>query len=260
MLRFPLIAAVALSAVAATLTSAQDNASVLHGGARAFAPVTDIEWSYATEASDDDDQPSLRFNREGMSTTMGADELPEANAALAKVASATSGEAVSFSIAREAGVIACAGSVTERGRAGGTCRFDPDRDFIAALAARDLVPEDIEELLGLAFVDARLASVDDLSSAGFIVADADELITVAALEVTGAYAAGLRNAGLQPEDLDELVSAKAVGVEPGWIAEMAEAGYPGLDLDKAIELRALGVTPDYARRMARVMRAMEGVE
>ena len=51
-----------------------------------------------------------------------------------------------------------------------------------------------------------------------------------------------------------------MGVEPGWIAEMAEAGYPGLDLDKAIELRALEVTPDYARRMARVMRAMEGVE
>ena len=260
MLRLPLIAAVVLSATAATLTSAEENAPVAPGGSRTFAAVTDIEWSYSAPARDEGGQSSLRFKRDGMNTTMGADELPEANAALGKVSSAAPGGPVSFSVAREAGVIACAGSVTAPGRAGGTCRFDPDQGFLAALAARGLVPEDTEELVGLAFVDARLASVDDLSREGFMVADADELITVAALEVTGAYAAALRNAGLQPEDLDELVSAKAVGVEPGWIAEMAQAGYADLDLDKAIELCALGVTPDYARRMARVMRAMEGTE
>ena len=260
MLRLPLTAAVVLSATAATLPSAQENTPVAQGGSRTFAPVTDIEWSSAAQAGDEHRQSSLRFNRDGMNTTMGADELPEANAALADVSSAAPGEPVSFSVAREAGAIACAGRVTAPGRATGTCRFDPDQSFLAALSARGVVPEDVEELVGLAFVGARLASVDDLSRAGFTVADADELITVAALEVTGAYATALRNAGLQPEDLDELVSAKAVGVDPGWIAEMAQAGYPDLDLDKAIELCALGVTPDYARRMARVMRAMDGVE
>ena len=243
----------------ATLSSAQDTVPVARY-AETFAPVADIEWSYAVQARDDGEEPYLRFNRHGMNTMMGADDLPEAAAALAMVSSAAPGAPVSFALTREAGVIACTGTVTERGRAGGTCRFDPDRGFVAALAARDLAPEDVEELLGLAFVDARLASVEDMSSAGFVIADAGELMTVAALEVTGAYAVELRNAGLQPADLDELVSAKAVGVEPGWIAEMAEAGYPGLDLDKAIELRALGVTRDYARRMARVMRAMEGTE
>jgi hypothetical protein len=259
MLRLPLIAATVLSAVVATLTSAQDNAPITEG-AQTFAAVTDIEWSYAAEARDVRGEPYLRFSRDGMNTTMGAGDLPEAAVALARASSAAPGEPVAFGLAREAGVMACTGSVTAPGRAGGRCRFDPDAGFVAALAARGLVPEDVEDLLGLAFVDARLASVEELSSAGFAVADVDELTAVAALEVTGAYAAELRGAGLEPEDLDELVSAKAVGVEPGWIAEMAEAGYPGLDLDKAIELRALGVTPDYARRMARVMRAMEGVE
>ncbi len=256
MLRFPLIAALALST--ATLSSAQDNSSV--DAAWTYSPMTDIEWSYAVRARDGDGEPYLQFNRDGMNSMMGADNFPEAAGALASISSAAPGEPVTFDLKREAGVMACFGTVTVPGRAGGTCRFDANERFVAALAARGLVAEDIEELLGLAFVDARLAAFDDLANAGFAIRDVDELMAVSALEVTGAYAIELRNAGLRPANLDELVSAKAVGVEPGWISGMAEAGYPGLDLDKAIELRALGVTPDYARRMARVMRATEGVE
>lgn len=255
MLRLPLIAAAALSAIAATLTSAQGSAP-----AATFAPMTDIEWSYAAQARDGDGKPYLRFERDRMNTTLGADDLPDVAAALAGVSSAASGTLVSFAVAREAGALACTGSVTEPGRARGTCRFDPDARYVAALAARGLTPADDQELLGLALVDARLALVEDLSSAGYAPADADELMTVAAIGVTGAYARELRHAGLEPADLDDLVTAKAVDLEPGWVSEMAEAGYPRLSLDKAIELRALGVTPDYARRMARVMRAVEGAE
>jgi hypothetical protein len=255
MLRLPLIAVAALSVAAATFTSAQGDAPTAAAGT--FASMTDIEWSYATRARDDRGEPYLRFEREGMSTTMSVDGLPEAQAALA---SATPGQPVSFAVAREAGALACTGRVAAPGRAGGTCRFDPDHSFVAALAAHGLVPEDGEDLLGLAFVDARLGSIEDLSRAGFAVTTVDELMTVSALQVTGAYALALRDAGLQPEDLDALVSARAVGVEPGWVSEMAQAGYPGLDLNKAIELRALGVTTEYARRMARVARAMEGTE
>ena len=261
MLRLSVVAALALSAgAAATLTYAQDDPLAARAAPGAFAPLTDIEWSYATRARDEEGRPYLRFARDGMNSAMGAENLPEAADALAAVSSASGGEPVAFAVTREAGVLACSGRVTGRGRAAGTCRFDPDADFVAALAAKGLVPEDVEELLGLAFVDARLASIDELSRAGFVVADVDELAAVAALEVTGAYAIELRAAGLQPEDLDELVSAKAVGVEPGWIAEMAEAGYAGMEMERAIELRALGIDADYARRMARVMRAMDGVE
>src|SRR6187551_3488089 len=180
MLRLPLIAAVGLSAAAATLTSARDDAPV----AGTFAPVTDIEWSYAIGADGDQGESHLQFERDGMNTTMGADNLPEATAALARVSSAAAGEPVSFGLMREAGAIACTGRVTGHGRADGTCRFDPDQGFVEALAARGLVPEDVEDLLGLVFVDARLASVEELSSAGFVVADVGELMTVAALEVS----------------------------------------------------------------------------
>jgi hypothetical protein len=184
----------------------------------------------------------------------------EVNTALAGVSTAQAGQEVGFSLTREAGVVACTGRVTAPGRAAGVCRFDPDLRFVRELASRDLQPEESEELLGLAFVDARVASIDDMSRAGFRIADVDEFAAVSALEVTAAYATELRRAGLEPEDVDELVSAKAVGVEPVWVAEMAEAGYADLGMEKAIELRALGITPDYARRMSRVMRAVEGVE
>lgn len=256
--RLPLIAVVALSVVAATVSSAQDGTR--RADAATLEPVTDIEWSSLLRARNGEGRPYLHFQHDGMNTMLGADDLPEAEQVLADLSSAAPGDPISFSLTREAGALACAVRLVTAELARGTCRFDPDEGFVNALAARGLVPDDVEELLALAFVDARLASFDDLSRAGFAVTTVDELMTVAALEVTGAYALELRDAGLRPEDLDELVSAKAVGVEPGWIAEMAEAGYPGLDLHKVIELRALGVTPDYARRMAQVMRAMEGVE
>jgi hypothetical protein len=258
MVRLSLIATVALGALAATIAVAQDNPSA--ATSRQFAPLNDIEWSYASRARDEDGDAFLRLQRDGMNTTMGADNLPVLAEALAPVSAGKPGDPISFELAREAGVLACTGTVTVRGRAAGTCRFEADQRFVAELAARGLYPEDVEEMLGLTLVDARVASIEDISRAGFEIADVDELMTVAALEVTGAYAAELREAGLQAQDLDELVSAKAVGVDAGWIAEMAEAGYPNLELEKAIELRALGVTPDYARRMARVMRAVEGSE
>ena len=260
MLRLSQIAAAACCIAAATLAYAQDDPPAAEAGEAAFAPMTDIEWSYAARARDEDGDPYLRFARDGMNSMMGTGDLPGATDVLASVSSAQPGEPVAFALAREAGVLACTGSVTVRGRAAGTCRFDPDPAFVAALAARGLVPEDVEELLALAFVDARLASIDDLSRAGFGIADVDELMAVAALEVTGAYAVELREAGLQPEDIDELVSAKAVGLDSAWIAEMAEAGFAGMEMERAIELRALGVTPDYAQRMARVMRTVEGSE
>ena len=222
--------------------------------------MTDLEWSYAAQARDEGGSSYLRLTREGMNSTMGANHIPEVATALAVVAAGNAGDPVSFEVVREAGVIACTGAVTVRDRAGGTCRFDPDQRFVATLATHGLHPEDTEEILGLALVDARKASIEDISQAGFEIADVDELIAVSALGVTGEYVAELRAAGLEPSDLEELVSARAVGVEASWIAEMAEAGYADLELDKAVELRALGVTPDYARRMTRVMRAMEGVE
>lgn len=258
MTRLPLLAALAFAATAATLTQARDDPPAAE--AASFAPIGGIEWSYAARARDEDGDAYLRFVREGMNSTMGVSDLPELGDALESVSQARAGDAVSFALRREAGVLACEGRASERGRAAGSCRFDPDGEFVRQLIAHQLEPEDVEQLLALAFVDARMATVDGFSRNGLPLRDVDELMGISALEVTPAYADELREAGLQVSDVEDLVAAKALEVDAAWLAEMAEAGYANLDLEKAIELRALGVTPDYARRMARVMRALDGAE
>ena len=253
MLRMPLTAGLALSAAIVTIACAQDRP-----GGRSLETVDDIEWRYRA-ASGPRSDPSLRLEREGMNSSLDPEDLPEVMAALAASAEHP-GEGAAFSVVREAGALACAGRVSAIGSAAGKCRFDPDEGFLAALAARGLHPEDIGEVLGLALVDARLASVDALSREGYALEDVDDLMAVAALDVSPAFVAELREAGLDVTEVDDLVAARAVEVDAAWVREMADAGYADLGIEKAIELKALGVTPDYARRLTRVMRAMEGVE
>jgi hypothetical protein len=251
--RFTLIATVALSALAATTACAQDGPR----GA-AFEPVEDIAWSYRA-ASGPESKAMLRLTRDGMNATFDPRELPEIFDALA-ASPGQPGETVAFSLAREAGALACSGRTTEEGRAAGTCRFDPDQRFIAGLASRGLPAEDVGQVLGLTLVDAKLTSVDDLSRECVRVEDADQLMAVSALGVTPAFVVELRQAGLAASDMDDLIAARALEIDAAWVEAMAEAGYPGLGIEKAIQMRALGVTPDYARRMARVRRATEGTE
>jgi len=253
MSRLPLIAALALCATAGTLAYARDLS-----GSAAAEPLDGIAWSYQP-AKAPQTGPLLQLTREGMTSTFDPEELPEIMAALAAVPDQP-GAATAFSLLREAGTLACSGQATGGGRAGGTCRFDPDERFLAGLAERNLQPEDGEDVLALALVDAKLASVDGLSREGFRLEDADQLMAVSALDVSPAFAGELREAGLVAKDVEDLVAARALEIDAAWVRGMAEAGYPNLGLEKAIQLRALDVTPDYARRMTRVMRGMERVE
>ena len=228
---------------------------------RAFAPIEDIEWSYGEEIRSGHDRGALRFTRKR--GQMSSYSEAETAAILGEGFAASlvrPGEAVSFSMRREAGVMACAGTVVAVGKAAGSCRFDPDAGFAAALRQRGLAPEDSEKLFVLALVDARLASVDGLLGERFEIDDVDSVVAISALEVTPDFARALRDAGLNIDDIDNLIAAKAVGVDPDWLRGMADAGYGDLDVERAIEMRALDITPDYARKMSRVIAALEGTE
>ena len=225
-----------------------------------FPVLEDIRWFYEPAHINQISTHQLRITREGMSTTFDERETHAIMGGGAAASLASPGEAVSFALARPAGALACRGKVESAQRASGTCRFDPDEGFIAALTQRGLKPEDSNEVMALALVDARIESVDELLNAGFTFEGADNVIAVAALEVTAGFARELREAGLKITDIEDLITAKAVELDPAWLSAMADAGYPGLDTEEAIELRALGVTPDYARKMARVSAALEESE
>lgn len=226
----------------------------------AYPPIEDIDWTYGDEAHDKSGRPTFRLSRNGHMSSFDGTEAAAFMGERVTASLASPGEAVSFTVPREAGSISCRGTVIAMGRASGTCRFDPDQAFVAQLQARKLTPDDSDKLLVLALVDARMAPVDDLSREGFEIAGVDTVIALAALDVTPEFARALREGGLVLTETDDLIAAKAVGVDPAWLQGMAEAGYAGLDADRAIQMRALDITPQYARKMSRVMAALEGTE
>jgi hypothetical protein len=249
--KLPITVLVLVAAVSSL--SARDRADVPRTAARS----SEIEWAF-TRGDGVGEDARLDVFRRGSHSSFGPGEVPQVWDALSGAAQAAAGDAVSFTLAREAGSLACTGRVTQAGHAAGICSFEPNQQFVSGLNARQVALDDRDDLFGLTLVDAHLASVDGLKQAGFRVADSGDLMTVSALQVTPEFAAGLKAAGLDIEDLDDLVSARALGVDPAWLSAMAAAGFPGLDADQAIAMRSLGITPDYAQRMARVLASSEG--
>jgi hypothetical protein len=234
-------------------TATQPSATI---PAQSFPAIEQIAWTYETA----DAATRLSLSHGGSTSSFDAAEVPEIAGALAAASLAEPGTALSFSLAREAGALACASQVKEPGRAAGTCRFDPDERYVAELARRGLVPENSGQVLILALVDGRLALIDDLERLGYRLDRVDDLVAAGALDVTPTFAEGLRNAGLLIEELDDLIAARALGLDAKWLMAMARAGYPELRIDQAIQMRALGVTPDYAQRMSRVLNGLGQVQ
>jgi len=254
MIRTPLLAAFTLLVAAPSLPQpAGHSAAPSHGAS--YRPIETIRWTYDDEGFHYRGAVrQLRFRHDRSDSSIDADGHPDVQRIVSSIAHAAPGEPVAFSLAREAGTIVCTGRAEDGGRGSGTCRFDPDQSFAAALASRGIAVDDSDEMLALALVDARLATIDGLAESGFHVGGAGDLIAVSALGVTPAYAAELRGAGLKNDNVGNLIAAKALKIDARWLGEMAAAGYPDLDVGKAIQMRALGVTPDYALKMARVMR------
>lgn len=258
MIRTPILAALTLLSAAPVLPPAAA-ISAVEAAPRHYSPIESLDWAYR-----DDGVPGrskqLRFSHNGMTTSFSSDEAAGVMGELATASLASPGEAVTFSVVREAGALACSGRVEGAGNASGTCRFDPDERMTTALTRRGLPPEDSDQVLALALVDARIALVDGLVDQGYRFEDADDLIAVAALDVTPIYAGELRHAGLKVAELDDLVAARALHIDAAWLGEMARAGYADLEVQQAIQMRALGVTPDYVERMTRVLRAVGEIE
>jgi hypothetical protein len=259
MARLPVLAALALLTAAPSLPQpARHPAPVTP--VPAYGAIESVRWAYQDEAAADGSARRLRFEHDGSNASVDSHGRPDVQQVIETIARAPAGQAVAFSLVREAGTLACTGRVEAGGQGSGTCRFDPNDGFGAGLARRGIAPEDSDALLTLALVDAHLVTVDGLTAEGFRFDDAGDLTAVSALGVTPAYAGDLRGAGLEVDELGDLIAAKALGIDAWWLGEMARAGFPDLAPGQAIQMRALGVTPDYARRMARVLRTVGEIE
>jgi hypothetical protein len=262
MFRIPFIAALALLAAAPSLPQPAPPAAAAAAG-HSYPAIERIGWTYGDESYGNGPHDQLRFTRDDhghFNSSMGPDDGADARAVIASIERARPGDAISFSLVREAGALACTGRAEADGRASGTCRFDPDQGFATELARRGMAPDDSDDMLALTLVNARIATVDTLTAKGFRFDGAGDLIAVSALGVGAAYADELRGAGLRIDELGDLIAAKALKIDAQWLGDMARAGYPSLAVGQAIQMRALGVTPDYALRMGRVLHAVHEIE
>jgi hypothetical protein len=262
MFRTPVIAAFALLAAGPSPPRSAEPATAA-APRQAYAAIEQVGWTYRDGSVQGGPADQLRFfvDRRGhFDWTVGPQDAVDVRAIVVSIERAPPGDELSFSLAREAGVMACSGRAEQGGRASGICRFDPNQGFAASLARHGIAPRDSDEIVGLTLADARLATVDGLEASGFRFDDAGQLIAVSALDVTPAYAGELRGAGLKIDKLGDLIAAKALKIDSGWLGEMARAGYPDLPVGRAIQMRALGVTPDYAMKMDRVLRAVHEIE
>jgi hypothetical protein len=262
MFRTPFVAAIALLAASPTLPRAAEPAAAATPR-HAYAAIEKVRWTYGEETYRGGLHRQLRFSRDErghFNSSVGPDDAADAQAAIAAIERAHPGDAIAFSLTREAGTLACSGRAEDGGRASGACRFDPDQGFAAGLARRGIAPDDGDDLLALTLVDARLATVDGLTADGFRFDGAGDLIAVTALGVSPAYSDQLRGAGLRIDELGDLIAAKALKIDAQWLGDMARAGYSNLAVGQAIQMRALGVTPEYAMKMGRVLHAVHELE
>jgi hypothetical protein len=259
MIRLSMIAALTLLSAAPSLPQAASQLAPA-AAARSYGAIEPIRWTYDDETFPGGNAWQLRFKHDHSNSSLSSDDDPDVQRIIDTIAHTPAGQALAFSLAREAGTLACSGRAEEGGRGSGTCRFDPNNGFGAELHRRGIAPDDSDDMLALTLVDAHLATVDGLLAEGFHFDDAGDLIAVSALGVTPNYAAELRGAGLKVDELGDLIAAKALKVDAVWLKAMAQAGYPDLAIGQAIQMRALGVTPDYAVRMGRVLRAVGEIE
>jgi hypothetical protein len=259
MFRTPILAALTLLVAAPSLP--QPAARHLAAErSRTYQSIERIRWTNDDESFHGDSSRQLRFIRDRSNSSISAKGDPEVERIIDTIANSEPGQDIAFSLAREAGTLACAGKAEDGARGSGTCRFDPNDRYAAELARRGIAPDDSDDMMGLTLVDAHLATVDALTSQGLHFGDAGELIAVSALGVTPSYANDLRQAGLHIDAIGDLIAARALKIDAQWLGEMAQAGYPHLEVGKAIQMRALGVTPDYAMKMARVLRTVGEIQ
>ncbi|PAL20319.1 hypothetical protein [Sphingopyxis sp. GW247-27LB] len=212
--------------------------------------LTDIRWDIlpAGGKGAGDDEPHLRIRSDRSSSSLALDgSRPEV--AAAKRALAGGAGPVAFTVAHQAGTLACDGRLSRRYEGKGDCRFTADPGFEQALAKRGIAPDERRDLLAMLLVDATVELADGLADAGLRAEDAGELIAAAALHVTPAYVRDLRAAPMKLASLDDAFACRALGVDAGYVRELADAGYTKLSVEDVVSLKALGVSGDYARRM-----------
>jgi hypothetical protein len=157
---------------------------------------------------------------------------------------------VSFTIARDAGVLSCRGQA-QNGRASGFCSFAGSQAYADGLARRGVRAEGVH-LLHLALCDFDLATLDAFERAGYQRPTLGQVMAIAVHNIDAAYVRGMADAGYRLGEVDDLVAMRIHDVTPEYVHALASLGpaWGNISADDLLALRIHDVAPDYARGMA----------
>lgn len=219
------------------------------GAARAAAPIGGT-WSLEPSATPGAVHFSIRTSdAHGGSNVSSSFSITPAELGLSDSQIHSSGAHVTFTLVREAGSIACQGSIAN-GNGGGPFTFTPSPAYAAAMASLgvgSLTPQD--QLVG-AVLDISTAYVRSLAAAGYPHLSFANLTTFRALKIDDAYVRAMR-AAFATHDLppSQLTPLKALDVTPEYLAGMENAGCPIATSSEAIRLKALHIDAAYVKRV-----------
>lgn len=190
----------------------------------------------------------------------------------------SSGQHVSFTLARDAGSFDCDGWIA-RGSGGGNFTFNPNAEFVTKMRALGYDDITAEQQVTAAIVDLTSAYAQGIAAAGYphlpfqkLVAfralqiddayvrsmraafgsadiGAETMISLKALRVTPDYVSQLRNAGLVVSSPRSVISLAALRVDLAYVNGLASAGYSHLTSEQIVQLRAMHIDNAYIEKV-----------
>ena len=190
----------------------------------------------------------------------------------------SSGNRVTFTVAREAGSFTCEGWLSG-GKGGGTFDFTPSATYLVkmrALGYGDISPH---QEITAAMIDLTTAYVGSIERAGYAHLpfekligfralgvdeafvqsmraefanadiDAENMIALRALQVNADYINQMRAAGNAVATPGNAISLRALHVDSAYVKELAAAGYSHVTSEQLIQLRALHIDAAYIKRV-----------
>lgn len=152
------------------------------------------------------------------------------------------GEAVRFTVARDAGSFNCTGWVAH-GSGRGEFTYAPNPQFAAELEHRGMdVPTPMQQF-EMTMDDVSLGYIDELRRAGYAPAT-KQVVELIQHGVNERYVGALSTLGYRPGSIDELIRMRDHGVSVDFLQALRAAGVQP-SAEQAIAMRDHGVSADY---------------